>query len=471
MIRVYLDWNIISKLKNVDFAPIREFLVKNADKISIPFSPAHFEDISKSDTPRNSKLLDDISSMCAFCSKNHLAYDKERDIAAPYVATPKQYYDEYKQNHNTLAYSINPSNFIKTLDELCQSDVATIINSLLNIPIDLTGYDILENNFFKELGNVKTLKDLISCGSNLMYNIINDKETYLALRDKLKNNAITLTLEPSNVIPSINQVLKGIGVEKCFMDIVKEIHKQQKAKNSLSYFILLYLLLDAFYKPDKLPKDSNNAINIITDAMHAYYGAYCDYIVTDDKKFAEKARVLFHEFNIDIPIISSNELINTLSPILWYSQNDAIIDMSEIFATKGLYDKNNDYKINENNDNFNWIVTLDKYYFNFFNQACVYKGKDELKGIICIQLLRRFKGLSHYVFYSEVENLLNLLSKTFGTIPELQKQAIINCQENALYVWKNDDESMSIIIHEDNTYKGRPELDFIIKTKNSNYPN
>ena len=31
MIRVYLDWNIISKLKNVDFAPIREFLVKNAD--------------------------------------------------------------------------------------------------------------------------------------------------------------------------------------------------------------------------------------------------------------------------------------------------------------------------------------------------------------------------------------------------------------------------------------------------------
>ena len=79
--------------------------------------------------------------------------------------------------------------------------------------------------------------------------------------------------------------------------------------------------------------------------------------------------------------------------------------------------------------------------------------------------------MSHYVFYSEVENLLNLLSKTFGPIPELQKQAIVNCKKNAIFVWKSDDECLSIIIHEDSTYKGRPELDIIIKTTNSNYPN
>ena len=412
--------------------------------------------------------------MSIFCNKNHLAYDKERDIAAPYIATPKQFYDEYKQSHNTLANSLNPSSFIRTLDELFQSDSMTNINSFLNMPINLPELDINGNKFFKELDNIKTLKDLIFEGLNFIYNIINDKETYLTLRDKLKNYAITHTLEPSNVIPSINQLLKKIGVEKSFMDIVffqlggEKLCQQNK---DLSYFILVYTLLDTFYKPDKLPKDSNNAINIITDAMHAYYGAYCDYIVTDDKKFAEKARVLFHEFNIDVPIISSNELISTLSSILWNSQNDAIKDISELFAATGLCDKNIKYNISENNDNSNWIVALDKYYFNFFNQACVYKGKYELEGIICIQLLRRFKGLSHYIFYSEVENLLNLLSKTFGPIPELQKQAIINCQENALYVWKNDDESMLIIIHEDNTYKGRPELDFIIKTKNSNYPN
>ena len=149
------------------------------------------------------------------------------------------------------------------------------------------------------------------------------------------------------------------------------------------------------------------------------------YCPVDDVQTAHKVEKHY----IDVPIISSNELISTLHPILWHSQNDAIKDLSELFATTDICGKNNDFKINENNDNFNWIVALNKYYFNFFNQACVYKGKDEIEGIICIQFLRRFKGLSHYVFYSEVENLLNLLSKTFGPIPELQKQAIVNCKK------------------------------------------
>lgn len=460
MIRVYLDWNIISNLKNANFISEREFLIKNADKISIPFSPAHFEDISKSDTPENAKLLDDISNMCIFCSKNHLAYDKERDIAAPYIATPKQYYEEYKQNHKTLANSFNPSYFIKTLDELCQS--GTIPS--LDMPINLPELDINESKHFKELDDVKTLKDLIFWGLNFTYNIINDKDTYITLRDTLKNYVITQTLEPTNVIPSIDLILKKIGIEKCFMDIITDFHKQQKTKNSLSYFVMAYLLLDAFYKPDRLPKNSNNAINIITDAMHAYYGAFCDYIVTDDKKFAEKTRVLFNAFDIDVPIISSKELTNTLSPVLWKSQNDAKTDISELLVTTGLFEKNHGYKINENEDNFNWVVALDNYYLNFFNHACVYEGKDEMAGKIYVQLLRRFKSLSRYVFYSEVEKLLDLLSKTFGPIPELERRAIVNCQENAMFTWKTDDECLTITIREDITNKGRPELDILIDT-------
>ena len=62
--------------------------------------------------------------------------------------------------------------------------------------------------------------------------------------------------------------------------------------------------------------------------------------------------------------------------------------------------------------------------------------------------------------------------KLYGTIlGGIAFLAVIIAVTYARYVWKSDDECLSIIIHEDNTYKGRPELDFIIKTKNSNYPN
>ena len=87
-----------------------------------------------------------------------------------------------------------------------------------------------------------------------------------------------------------------------------------------------------------------------------------------------------------------------------------------------------------------------------------------MAGKIYVQLLRRFKSLSRYVFYSEVEKLLDLLSKTFGPIPELERRAIVNCQENAMFTWKTDDECLTITIREDITNKGRPELDILIDT-------
>ena len=66
--------------------------------------------------------------------------------------------------------------------------------------------------------------------------------------------------------------------------------------------------------------------------------------------------------------------------------------------------------------------------------------------------------------WEEVEKLLDLLSKTFGPIPELERRAIVNCQENAMFTWKTDDECLTITIREDITNKGRPELDILIDT-------
>ena len=81
---------------------------------------------------------------------------------------------------------------------------------------------------------------------------------------------------------------------------------------------------------------------------------------------------------------------------------------------------------------------------------------------MAIHLYRRFKGLSHYVFYSEVEQLLDSLSRILGEVPEAQKEAIKHCHKDASFIWSSTDKSVSILIREDEDYKGRPELIFII---------
>src|SRR5690606_8442487 len=74
-----------------------------------------------------------------------------------------------------------------------------------------------------------------------------------------------------------------------------------------------YLLLDMVgYKPDNLPKPTDNMQNIQNDAEHSFYSAHCDYFVVIDKKLAIKTKVLFKEFNIPTIVISPKEFIETI---------------------------------------------------------------------------------------------------------------------------------------------------------------
>ena len=467
MIRIYLDWNIISKLKTPEFKEIFEFFTKNSNCFSIPFSPAHFEDISKSDFPGNEKLIEDITNMEVLCHTNHLSYDKEQDIAAPYIATPEQYFSQHRRSDSTFSAFTNPEN-IKSLFKDIENTPAGIY---LETPIQLPKLvsPISEptlNTLLEDLQKVTTIKELIIETTNIFHKLITDKNVYNAIRETISQYKITETITPvSDVIPTINQILKRMGTNIGFMDFVKLINNQQKEKSNQSLFIIAYLILDMLYKPDKLPKKGNNATNIITDAMHAYYGAFCDYFITDDKKLAEKASVLYQEFNIDVPIISSKELIDTLSNTIMQSQGAIGYIANEIINAYNS-PKNNYLEKGENEDCKHFSVQLSKYCYNFFNKANVSIWKHSKKGTIVIQLFRRFKGLSHYVFYTEVEQVLNILSQCYGNIPEIQREAIKHCSKNASYVWQSNDQTISIIIREDDTYEGRPELDFIIDMTN-----
>lgn len=469
MIRVYLDWNIISKLKTPEFAEIKSFFTENSTKISIPFSPAHFEDISKSDSPNNVKLLEDITTMDTLCHSNHMAYDKELDIAVPYIATPSQYYTEYKSNDVSIETVTNPSYLASLLAKIDHPIVVSMINHFLDIPISFPKWDMSIANpacdIFAKLQEVSTVRELIYEAMFIVHRITTDKETYKALRGAIDPKLLGQIQGPAFcIVPTLDKILMQVGSPMGFMDMVRSIQQNQNNGNSMSLFTTAYILLDMLYRPDKLPKKGNNATNVITDALHAYYGAFCDYFVTDDKKLADKAGVLFHEFKINTPIITSKELISTLSPLIWNCQDSIESIIVDIIESTRIENRDKEYEICDSDTDTSWVVSLDKYYFNFFNYANVCVGKNEQEGMMAIHLYRRFRGLSHYVFFSEVEQLLDSLSGIFGEIPEAQRDAIKHCHKDTSFIWSSTDKSISILICEDEDYKGRPELIFIINT-------
>lgn len=468
MIRVYLDWNVISKLKTDEYSGIRSFLDENMDKISMPFSPAHFEDISKSDNPGNDKIHEDIETMEHLCRNYYLAYDKDKDMALPYIASPSAYYNQYKSSPTTISDIINPENFAKFcgIDEISSDPrISQILNmsvrmSELNIPESLPFYKLVPRQ-----NEVLSLKELIFLMVSIINKIMTDRETYKALRGTKGAMPIpNIEGSPSEIIRFLNSCFEKAGLKHDFMGLVDLALEYQKNNSFFMRFLTAYLMLDMFYKSDKLHKKGNNATNIVADAMHAYYAAYCDYFVTDDKRLAEKAAVLYNEFHINVPIISSREISETISPLLWQKPDHNSDIINDIISSTYIDNRCEEYGVNENDDEITWIVAFKRYYFNFFNYANMSLLKNN--NVLIITMLRRFGSLSRYMFYNEVAQLLTLLSDILGEIPESSKESIIKCEKDYSYIWRTGDGRIAVQLMEDTDYKGRPKLTFVIDLMN-----
>lgn len=98
MIRIYLDWNIISSLKKPEFREIKEFIEKHKRYLQFPYSPAHFTDLMKSYKTNNEYFFKDLETL-EFLSEKHLMR-WGTDRVEPLFATPKEYFEIEKNKED-----------------------------------------------------------------------------------------------------------------------------------------------------------------------------------------------------------------------------------------------------------------------------------------------------------------------------------------------------------------------------------
>lgn len=91
MIRVYLDWSIISNLKKPEFQEIAHFIQENKDCFQFPYSSAHFHGLMKSYQPNNEFFHKDLESLEYLSEKYLLRLGKDRIEVL--FGTAKEYFE------------------------------------------------------------------------------------------------------------------------------------------------------------------------------------------------------------------------------------------------------------------------------------------------------------------------------------------------------------------------------------------
>ena len=91
MLKIYLDWNIISYLKNEKYNDLRAYITQINEFFIFPYSRAHIQDLYQSKSPTNTvKYEQDLNTLSEICQTHLLEYNDSIDAPYPYECTPRQ---------------------------------------------------------------------------------------------------------------------------------------------------------------------------------------------------------------------------------------------------------------------------------------------------------------------------------------------------------------------------------------------
>jgi hypothetical protein len=319
MLKIYLDWNIISYLKEEKYIDLRNYIAEVKELFVFPYSRAHIQDLYQSKSPTNVvKFEQDLDTLTEICQTHLLEYNDSIDSPYPYECTPRQYIE--RESLTLQAYKSGFDSIIIT--ELIKSmmDATTfesIRNFLFATPLE-TPIENPNNGFL-----IRNLWDTIIFVLDNLSSILKNKKLEVEIYKSMckfegeKNMQEMQNIDSSDIFDYLNELCIS-RTNKNLTDTILATLEKINGINSYNYFLAEYTTL-AFcgYSRDK----KRNILNIMTDALHAYYAMRCDVLVTKDDGMRKKAQAEFIHFNSLTKIITIEELRTFLENELYYQYN------------------------------------------------------------------------------------------------------------------------------------------------------
>lgn len=418
MVRVYFDKQIFSHL----FKQEKELYKKLFNKIKqhktslFCYSHAHLMDL-KSD--RTDIKYAELEFMESIVQDNYLSYHALEKKTSCYLAKPLEAFKQVEEDTDHIDFSslLDFDTSDLKIEDQVKLDMAKSVltekfldfgflkdtnvdsqtfSSLSRIlPNDLPKMNVLEwSEYF--MGVVKAMQD--------------DKAIYKDLRkttdDGFNNGKYIVDYDEID----FNEDLKGSPLQKSFLEYVNDNLNPNGDKEITNYdfFNQAYFMLDLL-GISKEPSKSVRFNNVLNDGLHSYYGAYCDCVVSDDKGFLKKSRVLYKLLDIETKVMSAEEFILSFD-FLPNKNASSAKEFGNLLINdlkKGLIiDTYKSLQVHRNTATIKPIHT----YLGYFNR--IDKIAEGAKDYL--YFYRRTENYSYFTFLREYELVTNTAIGVFG---------------------------------------------------------
>lgn len=394
MKKIYLDWNIINHLE--EDHDLFEFILQNQLHFVFVYSPAHFSDLMKSykENGGNTYFEKDLNRLETIC-ETHLMYysDKKMSVCK---CPPTEFLEKEGKYYPTIKDVFNPDYFKNLMNHDGVEMYNHFCNSLKSISFENTIEMPLMDSFSNGL-------EYLNCTLAFFDKILSDKKFVNDFRTTITNNLTNKDIkkinsyQPDKIIEIVNAYLYEHGSEGGSHEIIRKALQDNNQYDEKLMFESLYIGLDFMrFHPDK-----RDLMNILTDADHAYYGSYCDVLVTSDAKMKSKAEAVYSHLNKKTKIISKQELLQ-------YLKDEINGEMMIEEPLKEVMTNQNIPKEYSEDDVYVKYTTLEHPFWCYFDRL------EYQLNLSSRQFCFVFTNQMKFTFYSETDKFLEILKKTFN---------------------------------------------------------
>jgi hypothetical protein len=356
--RVYLDTCVIQDLKNENKKELLESIIQSKGELIYCFSEAHLHDLARDKTDEK---FADMTFMEQIVDNNCFHYDKGFFVDN---FTPIEYYRRFDWSGAASATEL--------ITGLTEGDnvFGGLIKSLLSaIPINFK--DSIPQGQQLPEDMPQELADMLLNSSNMyewMLAMTNYSDTLSAEQSKFKEQ---LQYLHKNTLANNTSLLKIEGYdgttiidkEKFRTSYAEYFLKNTNGKGKYRYdlFTDMYNGLEfGGFVPGKPRKQK--MMNMINDGKHAFFGGFCDIVVSKDDDFINKAKFMYDLHELDTQILNMTEFADFLNNWVYGRRFSDLV--TEIAREET--NKNTLYDISENKQRAVYRRLSDTYY-GYFN--------------------------------------------------------------------------------------------------------
>ena len=465
MIRIYLDWGVVSYLKKDEYAELRDLFLSNKDRLFFVYSPAHLEDLMKS---KGEPQFESDIRMLSDLAEDHLL-DIDKGVIFPYRVTPEEFCRGYVDHSSKLSQDID--SFLSAIEvaSIPGDNTVNQIKANLNVAFPIPPEFRFNEVFARTLPNLPeypTVRDVVESVRQFMCDMVMNPGAYKEYRRTIGDTGFKLDKNTGNwkydeAVEKINSFLKSQGIEMSFNDyVMQSFHGRKVSANE--FFTAAYCILDMLgFHSDKLPKATNTIRSVTSDARHAYFAGFCDWFVTADKCLCHKAKALFSHFGVSTRVMNPKETVAAIrEEIRPWGQNYLLSFIGNEFIAEHIVERHD----RENDSDADFVIyKFSRRFLGVFSHGIHYLYPN---GSTTLQFKLAFDNYSRFLFYDEVGMIVDTITRYFGlegiSDYESLRKKFVEGKTDVTISWRLD---KGFVCVKNDEERLRPELYFVF------YPN